>query len=72
MSGEEEKQKRGRPVNHFVRNEPQRKTVDNSEEKRLHSKPKWCHQCKARKRDVIQCCGEGKIRGANNQVFRVV
>ena len=32
-------------------------------------KPKWCHQCKAKKRDVIQCCGEGKTRGANNQVF---
>ena len=31
-------------------------------------KPKWCHQCKARKRDVIQCCGEGKPRGANSQM----
>lgn len=38
------------------------------EEKKIHLKPKWCHQCKARKRDVIQCCGEGKPRGANNQM----
>ena len=60
---EPEKRKRGRRVR------AQRKSLGYHEERKSAIKPKWCHQCKAKKRDVIQCCGEGKTRGANNQVF---
>lgn len=65
------KRRRGRPVLASVVTDDQRKTPDDSDEKRQYQKPKWCHQCKARKRDVIQCCGEGKPRGANNQMYRM-
>ena len=62
------KRRRGRPVRESVVTDDQRKVPEDSDEKRQYQKPKWCHQCKARKRDVIQCCGEGKPRGANNQM----
>ena len=62
------KRRRGRPVHESVVTDDQRKVPEDSDEKRQYQKPKWCHQCKARKRDVIQCCGEGKPRGANNQM----
>ena len=68
---EPEKRKRGRPVRlfHYCCVREQRKSLGYHDEKKSTIKPKWCHQCKAKKRDVIQCCGEGKTRGANNQVF---